>query len=288
MQFKKPLLSGQEAVQFARNSRMTPIDATWYMEKQGVPQSPEELFSDRRLPGASRFDIDALGDPASELPHMLPSSSMMQAFASKAGISSLSDPILVYVHPNSFNAPRVWWTFRVFGFTNVAILQGGIRMWEEAGGAVEASSASEVETPLIPLKVNDRWVLSLRDMRDNVASQQLAMVDTRSARSYSVGHIPGAISVPYETMLQEDWDCMKSPQALAQEFRKKGIDLTKTVMATCGSGVSTCIFVFGAHLLGTPLDLLPVYDGSFAQWGHARMDRGLCPIVAGPSPLGVK
>lgn len=276
------LIAAADAMQFWRTSRLIPVDGTWYMEKQGMPKTPAELFEELRLPGACHFDIDALGDTSRGLPHMLPTQATMQNFASRASIQSLEDAILVYVHSNSLNAARVWWTFRVFGFTNVAILQGGIKEWANAGGVLDSNPRAERSPAApLPMEIQQDLTVSLEDMQQLVCTQTCPMVDTRSPKSHVAGHIPGTVNMPYASLMEEDWAYFKDPLSLQRVLEERSLDISHKVLASCGSGVSACIFVFACHLLGAPLNRMPVYDGSFAEWSRPDMDRTMCPIETG-------
>src|SRR3546814_4889544 len=77
------------------------------------------------------------------------------------------------------------------------------------------------------------------------------------------GHIPGSRNLPYARLFHDDGTWKRGP-ALAAEFRAAGIDVDRPMAATCGSGITAAVLVFGAHLLGRRAAL---YDGSWTEWG---------------------
>ena len=110
------------------------VDGSWYLPVHA--RDPHADYAERRIPGAVRFDIDAVKDTASDLPHMLP---RPEAFASAVGAMGIGDGmrIVVYDGLGLFAAPRVRWTFRTFGAKDVVILEGGFPKWQAENRPVE-------------------------------------------------------------------------------------------------------------------------------------------------------
>ena len=237
-------------------------------------------FSEKRIENAVRFDLDGIKDTSTKLPHMLPTSQVMQNYVDKVGLSRSLDTILIYTHPGSFSAARVWWTFRAFGF-NAVILQGGFKAWEAAGGAV-TSGAPAVAEPQSKDQVvfNPKMVSTFDDVHAVIASGSI-LIDARSAGRFSgaeneprpglaCGHIPGSVNLPFtEFFTSSDFSTFKSADEIKQLFTSRGVDInsTSTIISTCGSGVTACVLSFALQLCGRPPELCPVYDGSWAEWG---------------------
>jgi thiosulfate/3-mercaptopyruvate sulfurtransferase len=110
------------------------VDGSWYLP--GMNRDPEAEYLAGHIPGAVRFDIDTVKDTSSPLPHMLP---RPEAFASAVRALGIGDgmTIVIYDGAGLFSAPRVWWTFRVFGARDVVILDGGFPTWKAEGRPVE-------------------------------------------------------------------------------------------------------------------------------------------------------
>ena len=126
------------------------IDATWFLP--GDQRNAKELYETRRIPGAIFFDIDEISDTDSELPHMLPSPEKFASRMKKFGIGD-GCRIVVYGSQGLFSAARVWWTFRVMGHEDVAVLDGGFPAWERGGYEIETGTPQHRmdrhSTPLI-------------------------------------------------------------------------------------------------------------------------------------------
>ena len=247
-------------------------------------------FRAERLPGARFFDLDAVCDKSTDLPHMLPSEAAFAAAADALGVSN-DDAVVVYDRLGLFSAPRAWWTWRVFGHECVAVLDGGLPAWRAAGGAVDTSPVGEEErragaaAAAAPPQGPPRYLASLRrgevrgwqEVLANVASGEELVVDARPAARWrgdapeprpglALGHIPGSASVPWDSVQRQGR--MLPAAELAAVFRAAGVspDSARSVVASCGSGTTACILVLALQQLH-PQVAAAVYDGSWSEWG---------------------
>lgn len=247
------------------------VDASWYLPQ--AQRDPRAEYEQGHIPGAIFFDVDEISDTSSPYPHMLPSP---EKFSSRMRALGLGDGVRVVVYDGAgiFSAPRVWWTFRVMGHTDVVVLDGGLKKWKAEG------------RPLTDVKPRpgsrhftaQRNALLVRDrvaMLGNLDTCEEQVIDARSGRRFRAeeaeprpglkgGHIPGSRNLPSANLVNAD-GTLKSPAELVRLFDDAGIDIRKPVIATCGSGVSACILALGLAVLGN--DMTSVYDGSWAEWG---------------------
>lgn len=258
------------------------VDASWHMPAEN--RSGEAEFRERHIPGAVFFDIDAIADRASDLPHMLPSP---EAFAEAAGRLGLprEAKVVVYEAPGAISAGRVWWTLRAMGYPDVAVLDGGLKKWLAEGRPVASGEAAPA-----PAKVEPRFdaalVRDLEAVRAALASKDEQLVDARPAARFRGdapepraglrgGHMPGAANLPWSTLVNPD-GTVKSAEEIRAAFSAAGLDLSRPIVATCGSGVTAAFLALALARLG--LSRVPVYDGSWSEWG-ARPDT---PVETGP------
>ena len=124
-----------------RDEDVRVVDGTWHMPQLGRDARRE--FTEAHVPGAVFFDIDAIADADTDLPHMLPSP---EKFAREVGALGIGDgdQVVVYDVRGVVSAARVWWTFRAFGYDDVAVLDGGLRKWRAEGRPVEAGTPSPI------------------------------------------------------------------------------------------------------------------------------------------------
>ena len=268
-----------EALSFGQ--RIRPVDASWYMS---TARNPETEFIEKRIENAVRFDLDKVKDPSTQLPHMLPPPQVMQNYIEKVGLSRTLDTVLVYTHPGSFSAARVWWMFKAFGF-NATILQGGLKGWDAAGGAMSSGAAPVVDAhPRDQVVFNPKMVASFEDVHAAMTAGSI-IIDARSAGRFAgseneprpglaCGHIPGSINLPFTEFFEpgNDYATFKSAEELKKLFASRGVDVdtSSPIISTCGSGVTACVLSFALQLCGRPADLCPVYDGSWAEWGSRK------------------
>ncbi|WP_118137916.1 3-mercaptopyruvate sulfurtransferase [Oceanicella sp. SM1341] len=247
------------------------LDASWFLPPEG--RDPKAEYLEGHIPGAIFFDIDEISDSQSPLPHMAPP---VEKFISRMRALGVGDGYRVVVYDSSglFSAARVWWTFRLFGKADVAVLDGGLAKWKAEGRPLEDGS------PVLRDRhfTARRNAALVRDVTQVARAAKLGeeqIVDARSPARFRgdekeprqglrSGHIPGSLNVHYRTVLNED-GTMKSPEALRGVFEAAGVDLGKPVITTCGSGITAAILSLALERAGHRRHAL--YDGSWAEWG---------------------
>ena len=250
------------------------LDATLHLPGSGRDAARE--FSEAHIPGALFFDIEEISDSASALPHMLPAPEKFSSRVRKMGIGD-GMRVVVYDKTNMSGAARAWWMFRVMGFKDIAVLNGGFGKWQAEGRAAESGAPRRRTERHFTARLNSGLVRDLDDVMRLLSTGAMQIVDARAAGRYAgtdpeprqvprLGHIPGAKNLPFNSLLNQD-GTMRSPDEVRAIFASSGVDSAKPVVASCGSGVTACVIALALATTGN--ESAAVYDGSWAEWSEA-------------------
>jgi thiosulfate/3-mercaptopyruvate sulfurtransferase len=255
------------------------VDGSYYLPTQKRDGRAEYLTA--HIPGAVFFDINAIADTTTDLPHMLP---RPEAFSSAMRQLGIGDGVTIVVYDGLglFSAPRVWWTFRIFGVRDVYVLDGGFPKWKAEGRPIEFG-----EIKRTPRHFTSRFdptvVADLAAIKQTLADKSAQIVDARSAERFAgsapepraglpSGHMPGAFNVPFSDIVEDGR--LVEPERIAAAFAKGGVDTDKPVVTSCGSGVSAAILWLALEAIGKQPKSL--YDGSWTEWA-AQPDAAIEP-----------
>jgi thiosulfate/3-mercaptopyruvate sulfurtransferase len=247
------------------------IDASWYLPDMGRDAKAE--YAAAHIPGARFFDIDEITDSRSNLPHMAPPPEKFVARMRAMGIGD-GHQVVVYDGAGLFSAARVWWTFRLMGKFDVAVLDGGLPKWQAEGREVEDMPPVLRDRHMTVSRQN-QLVKDVTQVAHAAKLGEAEIIDARGAARFKgeapeprpglrSGHIPGAKNVPFATLLNPD-GTMKSLEGLRAAFEGAGVNLSKPAITSCGSGVTAAVLSLALERLGHKNHAL--YDGSWAEWG---------------------
>lgn len=247
------------------------VDGSWHMPAEARDGRAEYLQA--HIPGAVFFDIDAIADRTTDLPHMLPTPEAFAKAVGELGLPREAD-IIVYDTHGVRSAARVWWSLRAMGYENVHVLDGGLRKWIAEGRPIEPGEVYPRAADVRPVFVPE-LVRGVEDVRSILADGSAQMLDARSAARFSgeapepraglrSGHMPSAANLPWELVIADD-GTLRPADELKAAFKAAGVDLAKPIVTTCGSGVTASVLALALARLG--LDRVAVYDGSWSEWG---------------------
>ena len=247
------------------------IDSSWYFPQE--KRNAEQEFLECHIPGASFFDIDKIKDNDSDLPHMLPPSEMFNSTVRKLGIGD-GHKVVIYDGLGMRSAARLWWMFKVFGYSDVVVLDGGFPKWVKENRSTTAD-LTEKEIRHLTIYEDKSIVADRDDVLRATKLNHCSIIDARSEGRFMgtapeprsglrSGSIENSINVPYETLLNEDFTFKKKREIL-DIFSNKGVVFNNYIITTCGSGVTAAVLYLALDEIGC--SKISLYDGSWAEWG---------------------
>lgn len=249
------------------------IDATYHLPN--VKRDARAEYEREHIPGAMFFDIEAISDHATDLPHMLPPPDAFARALESLGIGS-DDHVIAYDSYGLMSAARPWWMLRVFGHDRVSVLDGGLPKWKREGRPVTDAPSTPATGKRFEARLRPELVRSKAQLLANLTARTEQVLDARSAGRFQGtqpeprpglrgGRIPGSRNLPYNELLDPEQGTVLPPDALRARFKSAGINPQQPVVTSCGSGVTACVLALGLELAGARR--VAVYDGSWSEWG---------------------
>lgn len=259
--------------ELAEDRTVVILDASLHLPAAGRDARAE--FAAGHIPGARFLDLASLSDPDSVAPGAVPNAEQFAERLASLGVQA-GARVVLYDDSALRTSARAWFIFRLYGWREVAILDGGLAAWRAAGLPLEGGEAEQEPSALTAANLR-RDEGMLRDKRQMLANLDTAgeqVVDARDAARFTGkssdmvhglpgGHIPGARNLPFTRLLREDGR-FRDRGVLRAAFSEAGVDLDRPIVGTCGSGVTASVMLFAAHLLDRNAAL---YDGSWSEWG---------------------
>lgn len=247
------------------------VDASRHMADTGRQASAE--YEAAHIPGAVFMDLGELVDVDAPIENTLPSAAK---FASRMQTLGLGDGSRIVLYDDSaiHSAARAWFMLRMFGAHNVAVLDGGLAKWRAEGRPL-AAGRETLRHRHFTVWRDDKTLRSKANMLANIGGGAEQVIDARGAARFTgseadprpgiaAGHIPGSRNVPYGTLFKPD-GTFKDKAGITAAFEQAGIDLSKPIVTTCGSGMTACVLALGLELIGK--HDVALYDGSWTEWG---------------------
>ena len=264
--------------------RVIPICASWFLPNDPQGRTGLQVFKEQRIPSARFFDLDVVKDHDSPYPHMLPTAEGFATAMQAMGIKR-DDEIVIYDSKELgiFSAPRVGWTFRVFGHPSVHVLNN-FRLWVEQGYPTESgepAAMAEEQSKYAEPQINPDMVVKFAEVKqiakdsNKEDAEDIQILDARPLGRWAgtapeprpglpSGHIPGSFSVPHTELLDPKTGALLSSEELSKVFQSKGLDPKKPIITSCGTGVTAAVVetALGEADFGRPDDRR-LYDGSW-------------------------
>ena len=268
------LVSAEWLITHLNDDNLLIFDATFVLPTMERDAAAE--FEQTHIPGAQFFDINAIADTSSDLPHMVPSAADFSHMMQELGLSG-HHKVVIYDNSPFLSAARAWWLLRLFGKADVFVLNGGLPAYVKAGGPITHGAAQPRETGDFTAAPALAQLILFDELRRQIeAGNNLQILDARPAPRFHgqtaeprpglrAGHMPGAMNVPVTALLNKQTGTLKELSELRAEFEQAGLDFAKPAITSCGSGVTAAGLTLALAELGK--DDIALYDGSWAEWG---------------------
>ncbi|WP_299099831.1 sulfurtransferase [uncultured Winogradskyella sp.] len=264
MTLNTPLISVNWLIENKKASNLIVLDAT----------INKVIDSDsKRILKARFFDIKKkFSDVSAPFPSTLPSKEQFELEARNLGINNDSC-IVVYDDKGIYSSARVWWLFKVFGFNNVAVLDGGLPEWTLKGLSINAYVEETYQIGNINVDFNPELMTNFDGLNHFIKDPNVLIVDARSEARFKClvdepreglrrGTIPNSKNLPFTDLI--NGNTLKPIKELSEIFSKLEIE-NRTMLFSCGSGITACVVALAATLCN--YNNLIVYDGSWTEYG---------------------
>ncbi|XP_077996101.1 thiosulfate sulfurtransferase-like [Glandiceps talaboti] len=255
-------------------SELRILDVSWHMPQTERDAAAE--YEKQHIMGALFLDLKTCRDTSSDLEMMLPSADV---FAEQVGKLGVTNDTHVILYDNNeklgmFSAPRAWYMFHVFGHDKVSVLNGGLPKWI-AEDHPTSDETLDVETVTYTPSFRSSLVKGKGDVESNISENSFTVVDARPPGRFKgedpepvpgikSGHIKGTVNIPFMKTMDSDTKLLKDIEQLKVVFNDAGVDLNKSVVVMCGTGLTASFLALAAHY-STKTDL-PLYDGAWMEW----------------------
>ena len=226
-----------------------------------------------KIKNARFFDIkQKFSDTKASFPNTLPTQKQFETETRQLGIDN-SSAIVVYDDRGIYSSARVWWLFHLFGFENIAVLDGGFPLWNKRNFEIEPYDSQSFNFGNFNAKFDSDKLIKFEEIIHLQTNDNYQIIDVRSEERFLEkidepreglrrGKIPNSINLPYEYILENGK--LKSKKELIDIFKVLNFK-NKTLIFSCGSGVTACIAALAANLIG--INNYMIYDGSWTEYG---------------------
>lgn len=267
------LVETEWLVENIENENVVIFDATWHMPN--LERNAQQEYLNAHIEGAVFFDIDRIADTNVNLPHMLPDTALFNATMDEMGVTN-DHHIVIYDSYGFLSSARVWWTFKVMGHGKVSILNGGLKKWNAENRSTTPAQNPVTATNGYKANLHETGVKNINQMHAHIAADDIQTLDARSAGRFSgvdpepraglsSGHMPNGFNLPFVNLAQADGTLVSKSEILAQ-LAASGIDVSKPIVTTCGSGITAANLWFAMDYVGAKD--LALFDGSWTEYAQ--------------------
>ncbi|KAL4219233.1 hypothetical protein ACF0H5_021815 [Mactra antiquata] len=250
------------------------LDVTF--DRYKVIDTYKDCYLKEHIPQSLHFDLHHCVKSTPEIPRSLPDIESFTQYIRSLGIST-STHVVVYDREDMVPAFRTWWLFRLYGHSNISILDGGLVKWKINGYDVTFEQPNVEPSNDFKITIDTRLMRSYDDMlkivnktkHDQIVDSRLLDDPKVLSRELDGGLIPGSIRVPYSEFFNKDFT-MKDADDMKEILRSCGVDIQSAMVTTCNTGMTACCIAAVMKIV-KQCDI-PVYYGSWTEWKKRSPD----------------
>eukprot|EP00298_Acanthocystis_sp_HF-20_P016670 c21547_g4_i1.p1 GENE.c21547_g4_i1~~c21547_g4_i1.p1 ORF type:complete len:315 (+),score=132.27 c21547_g4_i1:59-946(+) len=270
-------------------SKVKVLDCS-YLPSFMSPRNWQEEFKNKRIPHSRYFDVNDIADQTAPFPHTMPSAKIFEEKMIDLGLTE-KDDICIYDNTDKFmSSARAWWMFRAFGHQGqIRILRGGVTQWEKAGFKTESGPIKSAKSSSYISRYDESHLYTFERMEETIKKNSIATKDSEKVQIIDArgkprfdgtepeprpglpsGHMEGAFNLPFGQLIRDN-DIIPDEELL-KLFKDLGVNVSKPIVTTCGSGLSAPIINLALHIIGHKANVPSVYDGSWLEWATKSTD----------------
>lgn len=251
------------------------------VERDGVQDAEyvgaREEYERGHIPGAIYIDWSRdIVDPDDSVEAQVAPPVRFAQLMERLGIGDQHLIVAYDAHPASQFATRLWWALKYYGHDRVVVLNGGLPKWQRENRPLVDTIPTYPPATFTP-RVQPLLRATAQDILAMLGQSGVTLVDARERGQYTGeivrghsrrGHIPGALNIPREELVDPATGTFRSNDELSQVFSSAGVTPQEHVVAYCNGGVAATTVLFSLAMLGYPK--LTNYDGSWNEWGKRQ------------------
>ena len=251
------------------------IDCSWHMPQ--TKRNGSEEYQKQHIKNAIFFDLDKNSKIDTNLPHMLTDIKSWEKIISSMGIRN-EDQILIYDNSDVISSCRCWYNFIYFGHdpSLVHVLDGGLKKWINEKKPTVNNLTKTISSNYIANEKKE-LVKNKKQIDENITTNEFKVIDGRSNERFDgkvpeprkglrSGSIKNSFCLPFSELINEDHTFINK-EKIIEKFKLNSSELGKSIVFTCGSGVTASVLALAYSLIDTKY-MPTIYDGSWSEYGN--------------------
>ncbi len=228
-----------------------------------IEVGPKKEYDEGHVKGAANIQINEIRIKTNGIVEQVLDKNSFEILMKNKGISN-KDRIVIYSSESLTHASRLYWTLKYYGHKNVAILDGGRNLIDKKD---LVTKKTKINSSNYSAKINNKIVVNSKYILKRLKNSGTILLDVRSKEEFDGGHIPGAININWNNLINSD-GTLKTITELNSIL--KNMDKDKEIIVYCVSGTRASYMWFVlTEVLG--YSNVKLFDGSMIEWNYKKL-----------------